>query len=179
MYSISLCRTWSIIKLKRPKKDGVRCHLTKKSNEIINNNLFSVKFKKEKQKKERWSGLSFDEKIKSFIIYNYLFSIHRRRIYDVHRILSTSKIQRVSKTFGTYIQICAQFTKDEERDDPGLDKYHIVASSNTSHLKAHPSIFRLLMKGIFDALCTVTFQQLFFFVKRSQLTVHKHQNSPL
>ena len=73
MYSISLCRTWSIIKLKRPKKDGVRCHLTKKSNEIINNNLFSVKFKKEKQTKERWSGLSFDEKIKSFTIIYFQF----------------------------------------------------------------------------------------------------------
>ena len=30
--------------------------------------FFSVKFNKEKQTKERWSGLSFDEKIKSFTI---------------------------------------------------------------------------------------------------------------
>ena len=29
--------------------------------------------------------------------------------------------------------------------------YRIVASSNTSHLEAHPDIYRLLMKEIFDA----------------------------
>ena len=29
--------------------------------------------------------------------------------------------------------------------------YRIIASSNTSHLEAHPGIFTLLLKGIFDA----------------------------
>ena len=29
--------------------------------------------------------------------------------------------------------------------------YRIVASSNTSPFEVHPGIFRLLMKGIFDA----------------------------
>ena len=37
-------------------------------------------------------------------------------------------------------------------------KYRVVASSNTSRLEAHPGIFRLLMKRIFDAyVLTVTF----------------------
>ena len=41
-------------------------------------------------------------------------------------------------------------------------KYRVVASSNTSHLEAHPGIFRLLMKRIFDAyVLTVTFWQNF------------------
>ena len=31
-------------------------------------------------------------------------------------------------------------------------KYRVVASSNTSRLEAHPGIFRLLMKGIFDVM---------------------------
>jgi hypothetical protein len=30
-------------------------------------------------------------------------------------------------------------------------KYHKVESSNTSHLEAHAGIYRLLMKGIFNA----------------------------
>ena len=70
------------------------CHLTKKSNEIIYNDI-SVQFKK-----DGVGQLAFDEKINSQLS---LLSIHRRRIYDVHRILSTSKIQRVSKTLGTYL----------------------------------------------------------------------------
>ena len=37
-------------------------------------------------------------------------------------------------------------------------KYRVVASSNASRLEAHPGIFRLLMKRIFDAyVLTVTF----------------------
>ena len=38
-------------------------------------------------------------------------------------------------------------------------KYRKVMSSNTSHLEAHVGFFRLLMKGIFDPLCTVSFWQ--------------------
>ena len=37
-------------------------------------------------------------------------------------------------------------------------KYRVVVSSNKSRLEAHPGIFRLLMKRIFDAyVLTVTF----------------------
>ena len=59
--------------------------------------LFTMIFQSNLRKME-WVRyiLSFDEKIKSF-------TIRRRPIYDVHRILSTSKIQRVSKTLGTYL----------------------------------------------------------------------------
>ena len=32
-----------------------------------------------------------------------------------------------------------------------LPKYRIVASSNTSRLEAHAGIYKLLMKGSFDA----------------------------
>ena len=32
-----------------------------------------------------------------------------------------------------------------------VTKYRKVASSNTSHFEAHAGLFRLLMKGIFDA----------------------------
>ena len=95
--------------------------------------------KKQKQVHYHFQLVLFELVIK-YLIYQEMDAIDRSKtdylqlfIYDVNRV-STSKIQRVSKTFGTYIQICAQFTKDEERDDPGLDKYHIVASSNTSRL---------------------------------------------
>ena len=44
-----------------------------------------------------------------------------------------------------------------KNSNPCLVTYHIVASSNTFHLEAHPGIFRLPMKGIFDAyLCSMT-----------------------
>ena len=32
----------------------------------------------------------------------------------------------------------------------GFNRYRKIASSNTSHLEAHASCFRLLMKGIYD-----------------------------
>ena len=37
--------------------------------------------------------------------------------------------------------------------------YRKVASSNTSCLEAHAGFFKLLMKGSFSSLCTVTFWQ--------------------
>ena len=42
---------------------------------------------------------------------------------------------------------------------PGSCTYRKVASSNTSHLEAHAGFFKLLMKGDFQSLCTVTFCQ--------------------
>ena len=47
-------------------------------------------------------------------------------------------------------------------------RYHKVASSKLSLLVAHPRIFRLFMKGNFDAyLCAVTFVQNGPIVDRS------------
>ena len=43
------------------------------------------------------------------------------------------------------------------------NKYRKVATSNTSRLEAHAGIFRLLMKGIFDPFCTVTFLTKIWF----------------
>ena len=42
-------------------------------------------------------------------------------------------------------------------------EYRRVASSNMSCLEPHPGSYRLLMKGIFDALCTVPLWQKVFF----------------
>ena len=47
--------------------------------------------------------------------------------------------------------------------------YHIVASSNMSHLEAHPTIYRLLMNGIFDAYVPWPFDKKFILITNSQL----------
>ena len=40
---------------------------------------------------------------------------------------------------------------DQAASQQDSSNYRIIASSNTSHLEAHPGIYRLLMKGILDA----------------------------
>ena len=46
--------------------------------------------------------------------------------------------------------------------------YCKIASSNTSRLEAHVDFFKLLMKGIWGSLCTVTFwQKVDFFISNA------------
>ena len=49
------------------------------------------------------------------------------------------------------------------RTNPFLSKYRKVASSNTSCLEAHASLFRLLMKGIFEPYLLLAFDKKLVF----------------
>ena len=58
--------------------------------------------------------------------------------FIVHTMEGQGKYQRVLKT--KPLEIVVQ----------GHLNYRIVASTSSSHFKAHAGLFRLLMKGIFD-----------------------------
>ena len=56
---------------------------------------------------------------------------------------------------GTFLWLLNNLSNQNETESI----YHIVANSDTSRLEAHAGIYRLLMKGIFDAYVLLPFEK--------------------